>query len=508
MKIKKILGIIATLLTVFVVKNTVDAATVIQNNNGIFYAWGDNNYGQLGTGNTTNVPESEKVNLAQIAMYPSSPTYDAAGKFVKVVQVEGAIIAMDAYGALWTSGRNNVGQLGRGLATDAIAKKFEKVSGKYTFSDFTVSNSTIIASVKDRAGEFITFGKQTPNFNFMPQPASKYFDTLPFSWVSNRPVYYKKVGNNVTEIQQFEKYNDFTVKVKGSLETNQYNPDNTIGHVNVYNLQKYSGGKTTPDQRLQYFYDYDSTYLKVTADTKLDAEGFKSTVDMNYYDTKGFKTKHFVPTFQKGNNVESAEWIEDYSAKDGSKKTYTKKYDANGLVYPYAPEYTTDRNSKGGVWISMEETDYDKNGKKILYALSKYDQTNKKTNYREFQYIWLYSPLNGNTTKYSELQYDPTIENKQLRTVANGYSETVSRLRLSGWEDEVINVANPGNRTTTSKQFSDDGQMTNRLITYYDVKKVKTKTLYTKYDSAGKLISTETKTFNASGAVTSTVVKK
>lgn len=486
--------ILAIVVSMLLFIGSIRADTIIQEKNGVFYAWGDNDYGQLGTGGTSDVPESQKVNLAQVAMYPNSPTYDAAGKFVKVSQVDGAIIALDVYGALWTAGHNNVGQLGRGTAVSADSTKFEKVSAKYTMSDFTVTNETIVATIKGRDNEFITFGKSTPIFDSEPNPKEKWMKTLPFGWISNRPVYYKKTDNNVTEAQQFNQYNDFSVRTKLSLDVNQTNPDSTIGHVNSYTLQSYSGGKVTPDRRLQYFFDYENSYLKVIADTKLDVNGYKSELIMNYYDVTGYRTKYFRPTFQKGNNVEQSEWIEDYSAKDGSKKTYMKKYDEDGLVYPYAPEYTANRNAKGGVWTVMEENDYDKFGNKVLHSLSTYDLTDKKTNYREFQYIWLYSPNNGFTTKYSELQYDPSIENKQIRTVANGYSEEVSRLRLSGWEDEIINSANPGNRTTTSKKFYGNGAMSEKYVTYYNTVQ-KIRAVKTTYDSNGKVTGNSTQFF-------------
>jgi hypothetical protein len=65
-------------------------------------------------------------------------------------------------------------------------------------------------------------------------------------------------------------------------------------------------------------------------------------------------------------------------------------------------------------------------------------------------------------------------------------------LRLAGWEDEVINAANPGNRTTTSKKFYDNGIMSEKFITYYDANKVKVKTVKTVYDEKGKVTGTST----------------
>ena len=67
------------------------------------YTWGQNNYGQLGLGNTTNYSSPKQVgSLTNWTMLAGSEDFSAAIK---------------TDGTLWTWGRNNLGQLGLGNRT-------------------------------------------------------------------------------------------------------------------------------------------------------------------------------------------------------------------------------------------------------------------------------------------------------------------------------------------------------------------------------------------------------
>jgi len=77
--------------------------------NGNLSAWGDDTYGQLGTGRQAiyQVPQRVPVN----------------GPFAKVAAGQGFSLAFKSDGALWVWGDNRFGQLGDGTTTDSISPK-------------------------------------------------------------------------------------------------------------------------------------------------------------------------------------------------------------------------------------------------------------------------------------------------------------------------------------------------------------------------------------------------
>lgn len=82
-----------------------DSHSLAVDESGAVWAWGRNTYGQLGNGSTTN--SSTPVNVAGLT---SRVIFVAAGA--------NHSLAVDEHGAVWAWGRNNYGQLGQGNTTD------------------------------------------------------------------------------------------------------------------------------------------------------------------------------------------------------------------------------------------------------------------------------------------------------------------------------------------------------------------------------------------------------
>ncbi len=70
---------------------------------GSLWAWGDNNYGQLGDGTNTNQNQPTLI--------------DAATNWQSITAGEGHSMAIKTDGTLWAWGRNYLGQLGDGANT-------------------------------------------------------------------------------------------------------------------------------------------------------------------------------------------------------------------------------------------------------------------------------------------------------------------------------------------------------------------------------------------------------
>ena len=82
---------------------------------GELYAWGKNEYGKLGLGNTEDQPLPTKVGLKADSV--------SAGRY--------HTMAIDQEGAVWTWGHNNVGQLGTG-DTDDLSQPFKVLASGAT----------------------------------------------------------------------------------------------------------------------------------------------------------------------------------------------------------------------------------------------------------------------------------------------------------------------------------------------------------------------------------------
>ena len=98
-------------------KNIVDVyyntyKMIAKDSNGKLYSWGDNDYGQLGDGTTTD--SSMPICISDIE---NSPLREK--NIVKIYREENSIIVKDSSGKLYTWGENDYGQLGDGTTTNS-----------------------------------------------------------------------------------------------------------------------------------------------------------------------------------------------------------------------------------------------------------------------------------------------------------------------------------------------------------------------------------------------------
>lgn len=110
-----------------------DHAVAIKNN-GTLWAWGYNAYGELGTGDT--ISRSSPVQVGSATNWISAIAATGSG---------GATLALKSDGTLWAVGNNQLGQLGQGDTVNRSA--FVQVPG--TWSQFTTSLFSILGLATD-----------------------------------------------------------------------------------------------------------------------------------------------------------------------------------------------------------------------------------------------------------------------------------------------------------------------------------------------------------------------
>lgn len=77
---------------------------------GVLYTWGDNTYGQLGIGLTSDATP-----------YSTTPIVAINGNVKKVVVGDGFMVAVTINGEVYAWGRNDNGQLGNGTKDNSIS---------------------------------------------------------------------------------------------------------------------------------------------------------------------------------------------------------------------------------------------------------------------------------------------------------------------------------------------------------------------------------------------------
>jgi alpha-tubulin suppressor-like RCC1 family protein len=121
-----------------------NSTVVALDTDGHLWAWGENNYGQVGNGATQDVSTPVEVK-------PDTT-------FVQVQTSMYSTIALDSNGHIWTWGNNQYGQLGNGTTTNATTPIDITPSGK-TFTSVTAGSSSMFAV--DSAGSVWGWGSNS-----------------------------------------------------------------------------------------------------------------------------------------------------------------------------------------------------------------------------------------------------------------------------------------------------------------------------------------------------------
>ncbi len=146
----------------------------------MLFTWGDNTYGQLGDGTTTN-----RSTPTEITSRISLATGD------KIIQVSLGNVhsaALTSNGRLFTWGRNNYGQLGDGTNTNRYSPtQITQAHYELLHSDTVIYNQSITEYVPTREGYTFSGWYSDINLNtpyiFGSMPAEDI--TLHGKWVSN-----------------------------------------------------------------------------------------------------------------------------------------------------------------------------------------------------------------------------------------------------------------------------------------------------------------------------------
>ena len=129
--------------------------TVALDKNGKVYAWGRNNYGQLGDGTTTN--SNIPICISDI---PTNPLNKV--KIKEISAGNSHAVAIDEEGKVYTWGHNYGGQLGDGTTTDSnIPICISDISGNelYNQKALKISANGYWTIIIDKNGKIYIFGR-------------------------------------------------------------------------------------------------------------------------------------------------------------------------------------------------------------------------------------------------------------------------------------------------------------------------------------------------------------
>ena len=210
------------------------------NTSGELYAWGINNYGQLGTGNTTNY--SSPVQVGALT------TWD---KIVSGGSVQGFSGAIKTDGTLWTWGINLNGRLGVGNTTNYSSPV--QVGGLTTWANVSMGDAHTLATTTD--GKLYAWGYNVHG-NLGTGNTTQY----------SSPV---QVGALTTWLKiSAGPYSSAAIKTDGTLWTWGFN---NYGQLGVGNTTKYSSpvqvGALTTWNAIAWGAPYGSLYALKTDGT-------------------------------------------------------------------------------------------------------------------------------------------------------------------------------------------------------------------------------------------------
>ena len=133
-----------------------DSIIIAKDSSGKLYTWGNNYYGQLGNGTTTN--SSMPICISEVEGSPLK------GKNIDRYEYVGSVIARDSAGKLYTWGYNYSGQLGNGTTTNSSMPvcisdiKNSPLNGKNIVDIYIEMIDYHTVSIKDSNGKIYAWG--------------------------------------------------------------------------------------------------------------------------------------------------------------------------------------------------------------------------------------------------------------------------------------------------------------------------------------------------------------
>jgi len=319
------------------VENLEDS-TIVLKADGTVWTTGLNNFGQLGSGNTTKRNYYDRVKISRTAYLEN---------VVKISAGANGCLALTKDGEVYAWGRNNYGQLGLGTTTSyfTYATKVKGVNNKGTLNNIVdISMGYFNAVAVNKNGDVITWG-----YNYNGELGignTKQYRYPVYSSIGNAisaeaGYYTLTILRDNRDLYQAGNYQ--YIGVKGATE-NVTIPTKVLGNVTQYSEPVYNTIAKTGDKKVYAWGQNYQKYLPFEATIKVDDDG-------NWYTDEPKELK--LPVDDNGNTVnvkyvKSADNSLYIMASDGT--AYSVGYNdfgalSNGTIQ-YETEFKPMLNSK------------------------------------------------------------------------------------------------------------------------------------------------------------------
>ena len=124
---------------------TTGNTNIVQDTEGRIWSWGQNSYGQCGTGTTTNVTTPTQINT------------DTNFKIDKIITTGNTNIVQDTEGRIWSWGQNSYGQCGTGTTTNVTTPTQINTGTNFRIDKIIIAGDTNI--IQDTEGKIWSWGR-------------------------------------------------------------------------------------------------------------------------------------------------------------------------------------------------------------------------------------------------------------------------------------------------------------------------------------------------------------
>ena len=320
------------------VENLEDA-TIVLKADGTVWTTGLNNYGQLGSGNTTKRNYYDRVKISKTAYLEN---------VVKISAGANGCIALTKDGEVYAWGRNNYGQLGLGTTTSyyTYATKVKGVNNKGTLNNIVdISMGYFNTVAVDKNGNVITWGWNSAGelgIGNTKQYRYPVYSSIGNAISAEAGYYTLTILRDNRDLYQAGNYQ--YIGVKGATE-NVTTPTKVIGNVTKYSVTLYNAIVKTGDEKVYAWGQNYQKYLPFEATIQIDDAG-------NWYTDEPKELK--LPVDDNGNTV-NVKYVKSSDQSlyimDVDGTAYSVGYNdfgalSNGTIQ-YQTEFKPMLNSKG-----------------------------------------------------------------------------------------------------------------------------------------------------------------